>query len=70
MLFRSEEISVLKEKVKNQKGAFEQYSSAVSKRMIKDEGLREVLECKVFRYKAIALGFGVVIIILLVHAYI
>ena len=72
-----EEIVVLEERVKRQKGAFEQYSSAVSKRMIKmaaaqgqEEYHRGVLEYKVSRYKAIALTFGVVIIILLVHAYI
>ena len=65
-----EEIVVLEERVKRQKGAFEQYSSAVSKRMIKEEYHRDVLEYKVARYKAIALTFGVVIIILLVHAYI
>ena len=64
-----EEIVVLEERVKRQKGAFEQYSSAVSKRMIKEEYHRDVLEYKVARYKAIALTFGVVIIILLVHAY-
>ena len=65
-----EEIVVLEERVKRQKGAFEQYSSAVSKRMIKEEYHRDVLEYKAARYKAIALTFGVVIIILLVHAYI
>ena len=67
---QQEEITILKDRVKNQKGAFEQYSSAVSKRMVKEEDYRDALECKVSRYKAIALTFGVVIIILLVHAYI
>lgn len=67
---QQEEIVVLEERVKRQKGAFEQYSSVVSKRMIKEEDYRDALECKVSRYKAIALTFGVVIIILLVHAYI
>ena len=67
---QQEEITVLKEKVKNQKGAFEQYSSAVSKRMIKDEDYIYSIVIRSKRYKAIALTFGVVIIILLVHAYI
>ena len=67
---QQEEITVLEDRVKRQKGAFEQYSSAVSKRMIKEEDYRDVLEYKVSRYKAIACTFGVVIIILLVHAYI
>ena len=65
-----EEIEILKEKVKNHKGAFEQYSSAVSKRMIKDEDYIYSIVIRSKRYKAIALTFGVVIIILLVHAYI
>ena len=65
-----EEITVLEDRVKRQKGAFEQYSSVVSKRMIKDEEYIESIVIRSKRYKAIALTFGVVIIILLVHAYI
>ena len=65
-----EEITVLEDRVKRQKGAFEQYSSVVSKRMIKDEDYIYSIVIRSKRYKAIALTFGVVIIILLVHAYI
>ena len=67
---QQEEITILKDKVKNQKGAFEQYSAAVSKRMVKDEDYIYSIVIRSKRYKAIALTFGVVIIILLVHAYI
>ena len=65
-----EEITVLKDKVKNQKGAFEQYSLTVSRKFVIDAEYMQDMANKLLFYKTLALTFVVVSIIQLVHAYI
>ena len=67
---QQEEIEILKEKVKNHKGAFAQYNLAVSRKYMRDAEYIQDMKDKLTQYKAIAFTFGVVLIILLVYAYI